>query len=154
MNIQRTIVTLAVAAALSCSAYAQTTGGSSAPTGTTPAATTPTPSNPVPTTVPPANPDLPETTPPVANLPPTANNPPTPPSDLTPPPGTANSTLQGSNQVFARLDVSRKGYLTEADVASDQYLSTNFQKCDINRDSRLSSGEVSGCMASLSRSKQ
>lgn len=154
MKVQRTLVTLAAAAALSCSAYAQTTGGTTAATGTTPAATTPTPSNPAPTTVPPANPNVPSTTPPVANLPPTANNPSTPPSDLTPPPGTTNSMLKGNNQVFARLDVSRKGYLTEADVASDQYLSTNFQKCDVDSDSRLSPTEVSTCMSSLSGSKQ
>jgi len=51
-----------------------------------------------------------------------------------------------SGQVFAQLDRSRKGYLSQADVASNQYLSANFKKCDVNNDGRLSESEVAVCM--------
>ena len=51
-----------------------------------------------------------------------------------------------SGQVFAQLDRSRKGYLSQADVAANQYLSANFKKCDANNDGRLSESEVAVCM--------
>jgi hypothetical protein len=47
---------------------------------------------------------------------------------------------------FATLDRGNKGYLNPADVASDKYLATHFQQCDINGDGRLTQNEVSGCM--------
>lgn len=64
-------------------------------------------------------------------------------------PTTQTGTVSGPpNQVFASLDVSRKGYLSRADVGSNQFLASNFQRCDVNNDGRLSQTEVSGCMQS------
>ena len=60
--------------------------------------------------------------------------------------GTNATTAMTSTQVFAQLDPSRKGYLTKSDVASNSYLSKNFQNCDTNNDGRLSQAEVAVCM--------
>jgi hypothetical protein len=155
MKSQRTqLIALACAVALSGAAFAQTSGSS--PTSSTPSSTTPTTTSPS-STMPSTSPTTPTDTMPSG----------TTPSGVTPPPGvagtTANSTPAGANanlgasannQTFASLDRSHKGYLSQADVASNKYLSANFQRCDTNNDSRLSQTEVSTCMQGASTSQQ
>jgi len=63
----------------------------------------------------------------------------------------------GSNnaaQTFSALDRSHKGYVTQGDVASYGYLSSNFHQCDSNGDGRLSSDEVAQCMRNMPSSQQ
>lgn len=139
MDRKLTMLALACAAALSFTAAAQTTATpSSTPTQTSPTSTMPT------TPVSPTSPASPTS--------PTTN-----PSGLTPPPGTANPTASmatsPNNQMFASLDRTKKGYLTQSDVASNQYLSTNFQRCDKNSDTRLSESEVSTCLQGAPQSR-
>src|SRR5262252_7157692 len=119
-----------VAATLSCGAFAQSSSGQA---GATP------PSSATPTTAPPAtnpsNAPNPTPNPPPMNSPTspqTQANPSLPQSpSQTATPGTAGtSTTMGGNsqQVFASLDRTHKGYLNQQDVASNSFLSGNFQK--------------------------
>ena len=71
----------------------------------------------------------------------------------TAPTGTNVMTLDNSTRPhvdagrqFAALDRDRKGYLTRDDVASDEYLAANFERCDVNHDGHLSRFEVSDCL--------
>jgi len=58
-----------------------------------------------------------------------------------------SSTLQNNpRQVLARLDTSRKGYLSQTDVASNSYLSSHFAQCDTNGDGKLTESELSTCI--------
>ncbi|HZP66625.1 MAG TPA: hypothetical protein VFB32_09970 [Rudaea sp.] len=59
-----------------------------------------------------------------------------------------------ATQAFTTLDTARKGYLSEADVASNRFLSANFQKCDTNSDGRLTQAEVSLCMQNMPPGEQ
>ena len=154
MELQRAkLFAVACAALVTCGAYAQqnasdqTSSPTTSPTTTPTSPTSPTQTSPTATT--PTMATAPATTPP-----PTGTQTPVP--GLTPPPGTANSTAMGSsnNQVFASLDRSHKGYLSQADVASNKFLSANFQRCDTNSDGRLSQIEVSSCMQGASTSEQ
>jgi hypothetical protein len=142
MDRKLTLLALACAAALSCTAMAQTSGSSGSPSSTGTPASTPTQTSP--STLP---------TSPTTPTSPTSN-----PSGLTPPPGTANSTTSttgtaANNQMFASLDRTKKGYLTQSDVTSNQFLSTNFQRCDTNNDTRLSESEVATCMQGAPQSR-
>lgn len=59
----------------------------------------------------------------------------------------SSSTLQNNpRQVLARLDTSRKGYLSQTDVASNSYLSSHFAQCDTNGDGKLAENELSTCI--------
>jgi hypothetical protein len=50
--------------------------------------------------------------------------------------------------------MTHKGYLNRVDVASDSYLSANFQRCDSNGDGRLSESEVAICTRGIPSTKQ
>jgi len=65
-----------------------------------------------------------------------------------------SGALNNSTQVFTQLDPGRKGYLSTADVASNQFLATNFQRCDTNGDGRLTQAETSLCLQSAPPSQQ
>jgi len=58
----------------------------------------------------------------------------------------STSTMANSRQVLARLDTSRKGYLSQTDVASNSYLSSHFSQCDTNGDGKLTEDELSTCI--------
>jgi Ca2+-binding EF-hand superfamily protein len=57
-------------------------------------------------------------------------------------------------QLFTTLDPNKKGYLSEANVASNHFLAGHFQLCDSNHDGRLTSAEVSLCMQSAPPGEQ
>src|SRR5262249_45189951 len=74
-------------------------------------------------------------------------------------PGTSTNTMTAMNsttsvQLFNSLDASHKGYLSTADVASNKFLATNFQKCDSNGDGRLTQAETTLCMQSMPAGEQ
>jgi Ca2+-binding EF-hand superfamily protein len=71
------------------------------------------------------------------------------------PPSTSTSSMSStstmpnnSRQVLARLDTSRKGYLSQTDVSSNSYLSSHFATCDTNGDGKLTENELSTCIQS------
>ncbi len=68
--------------------------------------------------------------------------------------GTANGSIGGvdssANQTFNKLDVGKKGYLSQGDVIVKQpYLAGHFQQCDSNHDGRLALAEVEACMQAM-----
>jgi len=54
--------------------------------------------------------------------------------------------MNNPRQVLARLDTSRKGYLSHTDVSSNSYLSSHFSTCDTNGDGKLTEDELSTCI--------
>ena len=113
-------ITLLCAAGMSCGAFAQTSSSEpSAPSSS--ATSSSTPSN--------------------------SQYPSTPPSS-TRSMSTSSTMKSDSHQVLARLDTSRKGYLSQTDVASNSYLSSHFGQCDTNGDGKLTEGELSTCIQS------
>jgi len=104
-------------------------------------------------TNPSANPPSPTTN---GNMPINPQAPQTPPTvgTTTPPaPGSVNTT-NGSGQVFSTLDRSQKGYLSAADVASNQYLAGHFKQCDSNGDGRLTQAETGQCLQQMPPGQQ
>jgi len=96
-----------------------------------------------------ANPQAPTSN---GDMPITPTNPQMPPAVNTRPPapgsgGSANTN--GTGQLFSTLDQSRKGYLNQADVASNQFLTGHFQQCDSNGDGRLTQDEVGACLQQM-----
>ena len=66
------------------------------------------------------------------------------------PPSTSQTNIamaSSSNpvQAFGELDTGGKGYLSQPDVASHPFLASNFQRCDVNGDGRLTAEEVTAC---------
>jgi hypothetical protein len=74
--------------------------------------------------------------------------------------GTSGSTQTtvalnaNSGQVFNTLDATHKGFLNPTDVRSNQFLSSNFSKCDTNGDGKLTQSEVTLCMQSAPPGQQ
>ena len=84
------------------------------------------------------------------NLPISPTTPQMPPNVNTIAPGSTGSVAtNGTSQVFGALDQSHKGYLNQADVASNQFLSGHFQQCDRNHDGMLSQDEVGSCLQQM-----
>jgi len=54
-------------------------------------------------------------------------------------------------QLFGELDRGSKGYLSQPDVAANQFLSSNFHNCDVNSDGRMTQDEVTACMRNTTR---
>jgi hypothetical protein len=46
---------------------------------------------------------------------------------------------------FMTLDLNNHGYLTPDDVKHNRWLSSNFARCDVNHDGRLSQQEYANC---------
>lgn len=59
---------------------------------------------------------------------------------------TNSNGRRGEEGTFARLDRSHHGYLSRDDVAAESYLSANFDRCDTDRDGRLSRAETAVCL--------
>jgi hypothetical protein len=51
----------------------------------------------------------------------------------------------GSRGDFDHLDVSKHGYLTSEDVKGDGWLKSNFTRCNVKGDGRMSWDEYSNC---------
>ncbi|HZP67767.1 MAG TPA: EF-hand domain-containing protein [Rudaea sp.] len=142
------IVALACAAALSFGAFAQTAGSTSGSSGS--ADTQSSSSSPQSSSQNSENDDLSARGQSGAN----GNTPMNPRSQQQPP--TVGSTYSNDHdsaanagntrQMFASLDRNHRGYLTQDDVATNSYLSTNFSRCDTNGDGRLTMSEIQACM--------
>lgn len=51
----------------------------------------------------------------------------------------------GTRQDFDRLDSRKRGYLTQDDVKSDNWLTRNFSRCNTSHTGHLTWDEFSGC---------
>jgi hypothetical protein len=67
--------------------------------------------------------------------------------------GTGNNLVGGnSGQManaqrteFGMLDTNKRGYVTSDDAKNDQWLKSNFAKCDSNHDGHVTSAEYAAC---------
>jgi hypothetical protein len=124
------------------------------PNQTSPAASMPTQTEATPAQ---ANPQLNAPNPPAtanvpASVPPVdagsaASRPNMAPGNTPPPVTVASAGSNNPTQVFTALDVGRKGYLSQPDVAVNPFLASNFQKCDVNSETcrRVGSSIVALC---------
>jgi hypothetical protein len=51
----------------------------------------------------------------------------------------------GSRDDFDHMDVKKHGYLTSNDVKNDGWLKSNFARCNVRGDGRMSWDEYSNC---------
>lgn len=124
------IITLLCAAGMCCGAFAQTSSSDQSTSSTPSSSATQSSSQ------------YPSSTSPSSTVPSSATSSSTSTSSMS-----TSSTLQNNpGQVLARLDTSRKGYLSQTDVASNSYLSSHFAQCDTNGDGKLTENELSTCI--------
>lgn len=98
----------------------------------------PPPSSPPPTT-PPASQPAPQTAPPSSPVPRSGA---TGQRDQRNP---AAGQERGTPASFDQLDRTHAGYLTREGAGSDAWLSRHFQRCDADRDTRLTRAEYDAC---------
>jgi len=124
------IITLLCAAGMCCGAFAQTSSSDQSTSSTPSSSATQSSSQ------------YPSSTSPSSTAPSSTTSSSTSTSSMS-----TSSTLQSNpGQVLARLDTSRKGYLSQTDVASNSYLSSHFAQCDNNGDGKLTENELSTCI--------
>jgi|GEM_PF-6754885 len=60
-------------------------------------------------------------------------------------PGNIAANGHGTKPSFEELDVTHRGFLTEADVAADPLVAQRFKACDADADGHLTKAEFDAC---------